>query len=148
MSLFEQLTEDMKTALKAGEKERLSTIRLLRGSIKNESINKQKELTEDEELAILISAAKKRKESIQAYSDAGRDDLVAKETAELAVIQSYLPQPLAPDELEKIIDDAISQVGATSVQDLGKVMPVAIKMAQGRADGKEINAIVRKKLAV
>ena len=146
MSLFEQLTEDMKHALKAGEKEKLSTIRLLRGYIKNESIDKRKELTLEEEIAVLTSAAKKRKESIQAYGDAGRDDLVTKESAELAVIQSYLPQPLSPQEIEEIVDSAISNVNATSLQDLGKVMPVAIKMAAGRADGKEINAIVRKKL--
>jgi len=146
MSLFEQLTEDMKHALKAGEKEKLSTIRLLRGYIKNESIDKRKELTLEEEIAVLTSAAKKRKESIQAYGDAGRDDLVTKESAELAVIQSYLPQPLSSQEIEEIVDSAISNVNATSLQDLGKVMPVAIKMAAGRADGKEINAIVRKKL--
>ena len=146
MSLFEQLTEDMKHALKAGEKEKLSTIRLLRGYIKNESIDKRKELTLEEEIAVLTSAAKKRKESIQAYGDAGRDDLVTKESAELAVIQSYLPQPLSPQEIEEIVDSAISNVNATSLQDLGKVMPVAIKRAAGRADGKEINAIVRKKL--
>ena len=148
MSLLDKLTEDMKTAMKAGEKDRLSTIRLLRGYIKNASIDQQKELSESEELAIIRSAAKKRKESIQAYSDAGRDDLVAKETAELKVIQSYLPQPLDPVEIEKIVDTAIAQVGAQSMQDLGKVMPVAIKMAEGRADGKDINAIVRQKLAV
>ena len=148
MSLFEQLTEDMKHALKAGEKEKLSTIRLLRGYIKNESIDKRKELTLEEEIAVLTSAAKKRKESIQAYGDAGRDDLVTKESAELAVIQSYLPQPLSSQEIEEIVDSAISNVNATSLQDLGKVMPVAIKMAAGRADGKEINAIVRKKLGL
>jgi len=148
MSLLDKLTNDMKAAMKAGEKDRLSTIRLLRGYIKNASIDRQKELNESEEIAVLQSAAKKRRESIQAYSDAGRDDLVAKETAELEVIQSYLPQPLSQEEIEKIIDSAIAQVGATTMQDLGKVMPVAIQMAKGRADGKTINAIVRKKLAL
>ncbi|MBN1465304.1 GatB/YqeY domain-containing protein [candidate division KSB1 bacterium] len=148
MSLFEQLTEDMKSALKAGEKERLSTIRLLRGYIKNESIEKRRELTEAEEIAVLLSAAKKRKESIQAYGDAGRAELVAKESAELAVIQSYLPQPLSPEEIEKIIEAAIAEAHASSLHDLGKVMPIAIKMVGGRADGREINAIVRQKLAV
>ncbi|MBN1480966.1 GatB/YqeY domain-containing protein [candidate division KSB1 bacterium] len=147
MSLLEKLTQDMKTAMKAGEKDRLSTIRLLRGYIKDESINTRKELTESEEIAVLTKAAKKRKESIEAYAQAGREDLVAKEEAELKVIQSYLPQPLNPEEIEKIVDAAIKQVDAQTMQDLGKVMPVAIKMASGRADGKEINAIVRKKLA-
>lgn len=148
MSLLEKLTNDMKAAMKAGEKDRLSTIRLLRGYIKNASIDRQKELTESEEIAVLQSAAKKRKESIQAYSEAGRDDLAAKESAELEVIQSYLPKPLNQEEIEKIVDSAIEQVGATTMQDLGKVMPVAIQMAEGRADGKTINAIVRKKLAL
>lgn len=147
MSLLDKLTEDMKTAMKAGEKDRLSTIRLLRGYIKSASIDQRKELNETEELAILTSAAKKRKESIQAYSDAGRTDLVDKESAELDVIQGYLPQPLTDDEIEKIVTAAIDEVGATSMQDLGKVMPVAIKLAAGRADGKQINAVVRQKLA-
>lgn len=147
MSLLDKLTDDMKTALKAGEKDRLSTIRLLRGYIKSASIDQQKELTETEELAILTSAAKKRKESIQAYSDAGRTDLADKESAELDVIQEYLPQPLTDDEIENIVSAAIDEVGAQSMQDLGKVMPVAIKLAAGRADGKQINAVVRKKLA-
>ncbi|MBN1559271.1 GatB/YqeY domain-containing protein [candidate division KSB1 bacterium] len=147
MGLFDRLTEDMKSALKAGEKDRLSTIRLLRGYIKNESIEKRRELTDAEEIAVLVSAAKKRKESIEAYAHAGRDDLVAKESAELAVIQSYLPQPLSPEEIENIVTAAIAQVNAKSVHDLGKVMTIAIQMAAGRADGREINAIVRKKLA-
>lgn len=147
MSLLEKLTKDMQTAMKAGEKDRLSTIRLLRGYLKDESINTRKELTESEEITVLVKAAKKRKESIEAYAQAGRDDLVAKEEAELELIQSYLPQPLTPEEIENIVDAAIRQVDAQRMQDLGKVMPIAIKMAGGRADGKEINAIVRKKLA-
>jgi uncharacterized protein YqeY len=146
MSLLDKLTEDMKTAMKAGEKDRLSTIRLLRGYIKTASIDQQKELNETEEMAILMSAAKKRKESIQAYSDAGRTDLADKEQAELQVIQGYLPQALTDDEIENIVVAAIEEVGAQSMQDLGKVMPVAIKMAAGRADGKQINAVVRQKL--
>lgn len=147
MSLLDKLTDDMKTAMKAGDKNRLSTIRLLRGYIKNASIDQQKELNESEEIAILMSAAKKRKESIDAYSQAGRTDLADKESAELEVIQEYLPQPLSEDEIEKIVTAAIEQVGAQSMQDLGKVMPVAIQMAAGRADGKQINAVVRQKLA-
>lgn len=148
MSLFEQLTEDMKTAMKAGEKERLSTIRLLRGSIKSEAIDKRADLTEEEEIAVLSSAAKKRKESIQAYRDGGREDLAQKEERELEVIQSYLPQPLTPDEIEKIVDAAIEQTGAKTIHDLGKVMPVVMQQIKGRADGKSVNAVVRNRLAV
>ncbi len=147
MSLLDKLTEDMKTAMKAGQKDRLSTIRLLRGYIKNASIDQRKELTEVEEIAILTSAAKKRKESIDAYSQAGRTDLVDKETAELEVIQEYLPKPLSDEEIENIVTAAITEVGAESMKDLGKVMPVAMRMAAGRADGKQVNAVVRQKLA-
>jgi uncharacterized protein len=148
MSLFEQLTEDMKTAMKTGDKERLSTIRLLRGSIKDMAIDKRAELTEEEEIAVLSSAAKKRKESIQAYKAGGRKDLVQKEERELEVIQSYLPQQLTPDEIEKIVDAAIEQTGATTIHDLGKVMPVVMEQVKGRADGKSVNAVVRNRLAV
>ena len=97
MTIFERLTEDMKTAMKAGDKERLSTIRLLRGQLKNAMIDKKDDLSEEEEIAILSNAAKKRRESIEAYSKAGRDDLVEKEKKELEVIQSYMPQPLSPE---------------------------------------------------
>jgi uncharacterized protein len=147
MSLYVQLTEDMKVALKSGDKERLSTIRLLRGYIKNEAIEKRRDLSDEEEIAVLFGAAKKRKESIQAYQDGGRDDLVLKEQLELDVIQSYLPQPLTPTEIEKIVDDVINQVEAKTIHDLGKVMPVVMQQVQGRADGKTINAIVRSRLA-
>ena len=148
MSIFDQLTEDMKQAMKAGEKDRLTTIRLLRGYLKNESIDKQKELSEKEELAVLASAAKKRKESIDAYQQGGRTDLVEKEQKELEVIQSYLPQPLTRVEVEKIVNEAIASVGATTIKDLGKVMPVVMQQVQGRADGKQVNEIVRSKLSV
>ncbi len=148
MSLFERLTEDMKTAMKAGEKERLSTIRLLRGVLKNQAIDKRRDLTEEEELAVLSSAAKKRKESIQAYRDAGRDDLADKESRELEVIQHYLPQPLSQDELEKIVAAAIEQTGAQTMKDMGKVMSAVMQEVKGRADGKVINAMVRARLSV
>ena len=146
MSLLEQLTNDMKTAMKSGEKMRLSTIRLLRGQIKDAAINKQAELTKDEEIAVITHAAKRRKESIQAYTDAGRDDLVEKEKSELVIIQAYLPEQLSIAEVEKMVDDAIEQVGAQTISDLGKVMPVVMAKAKGRADGKQINQLVRKKL--
>jgi uncharacterized protein len=148
MSLFEQLTEDMKIAMKSGDKERLSTIRLLRGSIRNEAINKREDLSEGEEIAVLSSAAKKRKESIQAYKDGGRADLVQKEERELEIIQAYLPQALSFKEIEKIVDAAIEQTGAKTIHDLGKVMPVVMQQVTGRADGKTINTIVRNRLAV
>lgn len=147
MTIFEKLTEDMKTALKAGEKDRLSAIRLLRGMIKNAAIDKQEDLSEDEEMAILNSAAKKRRESIQAYESAERTDLAEKEQKELGVILTYLPQPLSSEELEKMVDDAIDEVDALTMKDMGKVMPVVIQKAKGRADGKTISELVKKKLS-
>ncbi len=147
MTIFDKLTEDMKTALKAGEKDRLSAIRLLRGMMKNAAIDKQEDLSEDEEMAILNSAAKKRRESIQAYESAGRTDLAEKEQKELNVILTYLPQPLSSDELEKMVEDAIDELDALTMKDMGKVMPVVIKKAKGRADGKTISELVKKKLS-
>lgn len=146
MSILDQLTQDMKEAMKAKDKERLSAIRLLRNELKNASINQRKDLSRDDEIDVLSSAAKRRKESIQAYKEAGRDDLVNKEQKELDIIQSYLPQPLSRNELESIIDHAISESGAESVKDLGKVMPIVMQQVKGRADGKQVNQLVRDKL--
>ena len=147
MTILEQLTNDMKTALKAGDKEKLSTIRLLRGQLKNMAIDKQDDLTNAEEIAILQSAAKKRRESIEAYGQAGRQDLVDKESAELEVILSYLPQPLSEDEVAAIVDEVIAEVGAVSPKEIGKVMPRVMERVQGRAEGKRINQLVRQKLS-
>ena len=148
MSLLDQLTQDMKAAMKAGDKNRLATIRLLRGNLKDEAMNQQKELSEDEELDVLSKAAKKRRESIQAYKDAGREDLAEKESEELKVIEAYLPQPLSRDEVEAIVDAAIQEVGAKTMKDMGKVMPVVMKQVKGRADGKVVNELVRQKLGM
>ena len=147
MTIFERLTEDMKTAMKAGDKERLSTIRLLRGQLKNAMIDKKDDLSEEEEIAILSNAAKKRRESIEAYGKAGRDDLVEKEKKELEVIQSYLPQPLSPEELEEIVDQAIAEANAQTMKDMGRVMGLIMPKVKGRADGKHINEMVRSKLS-
>lgn len=147
MSILDQLTQDMKEAMKAKESERLSTIRLMRNELKNASINQGKELDKDDEIAVLSSAAKRRRESIQAYTDAGRDDLAEKEQRELEIIQSYLPQPLSSQELDSIVENAISESGAESVRDLGKVMPLVMKQVKGRADGKQVNQLVRDKLS-
>ena len=147
MSVLDRLTEDMKTALKSGDKNRLSTIRLLRGQIKDAAIDKRSDLTEPEEIDALSNAAKKRRESIQAYSDAGRQDLVEKEQKELEIIQSYLPAQLSQEELLSIIDTTIDQVGAMTPNDMGKVMQAVMAQVKGRADGKLVNELVRKKLS-
>ena len=147
MSILDKLTEDMKVALKEGEKDRLSAIRMMRGQLKNEALDKRSDLTEEEEIAVLTSAAKKRRESIEAYQAAGRDDLVKKEQQELDVIQSYLPQPLSEQELTEIIDQVIAETGAVTMKDIGKVMPAVMERVRGRADGKTINQLVRQKLS-
>ncbi len=147
MSIFKKLTSDMKDAMKAGEKERLSTIRLLRGQIKDAAIDKRDDLSEEEEIAILSNAAKKRRESIKIYSEAGRDDLSGKELRELDVIQSYLPQQLSPKEIEKIVDEAITATGAQSMRDMGKLMGIIMPKVKGRADGKRINELIQQKLS-
>lgn len=148
MSILERLTEEMKEAMKAGEKERLSTIRLLRGQLKDAEINKRAALTDDEELTVLNNAAKKRKESIEAFTAAGRTDLADKEKAELTVIQTYLPLPLSAEEVEAIVNEAIAAAGGQTIKDLGKVMPLVTAKTKGRADGKAVSDLVRKKLSV
>lgn len=147
MSILEKLTEDMKVAMKAGEKERLSTIRLLRGQLKDVEIDKRAPLSEEEEIATLSNAAKKRREAIEAYSAANREDLAAKERQELEVIQSYLPQQLSAAEIETLVDAAIAGSGAQTMKDIGKVMPVVMAQVKGRADGKLVNELVRKRLS-
>ncbi len=148
MSFLTQLTEDMKAAMKSGDKERLGTIRLLRGQIKDASIDKRSELDKDEELAVLTSAAKKRRESIEAYKAAGRDDLADKELVELKIIETYLPEQLSEQDVEKIVNEAIQETGAQTIKDLGKVMPAIMSKVKGRADGKLVNELVRKKLSI
>jgi uncharacterized protein len=148
MSILDRLTEDMKEAMKSGDKDRLSTIRLLRGQIKDAEINKRAALSEDEELAVLTSAAKKRKESIEAFTAANRSDLADKEKMELETIQFYLPMPLSPEEVEKIVVEAITATGAQTIKDLGKVMQLVTSQTKGRADGKMVSDLVRKKLTI
>lgn len=148
MSILERLTEDMKEAMKNGDKERLSTIRLLRGQIKDAEINKRAALSEEEELAVLTNAAKKRKESIEAFTSAQRDDLAAKEKAELEVIQAYLPSPLSNAEIEAIVQQALAESGAQTIKDLGKVMQLVVPKTKGRADGRMVTDLVRNKLSL
>ncbi len=148
MSLLDRLTEDMKSAMKAGEAVRLGTIRLLRGQIQDAAIDKRTDLTDDEMLGVLANAAKKRREAIEAYRNAGRVDLAEKEEAELAVIQGYLPAALDAAEIETIIDRAIAEAGAQTIRDLGKVMPLVMNETKGRADGKMVSEMVRRKLSL
>jgi len=142
MSLITTLTGDMKAAMKARETARLSTIRLLLSGLKNEEIKKRQELTESEEIDFLAREAKRRRESIEAFGQAGRDDLVAGERDELAVIEAYLPQPLSEGEVREMIRDTIAATGAASKRDMGKVMGSLMPSLRGRFDGKAVKALV------
>ena len=146
MSLLDKLSEDLKAAMKSGDKVRVETVRLLRGQLKDFRINQQHEPSVDEELALLVSAAKRRRESIEAYGKAGRQDLADKEAAELAIISEYLPQGLTQDEVAAIISAAIAEVGAQGPGDVGKVMGKIMGQVKGRADGKLVQQLVRERL--
>lgn len=147
MSILQQLTDDMKQAMKAQEKLRLSTIRLLLAQLKNAKIDSGKDLTPDEEIQILMNAAKKHQESIEAFQAGNRPDLVEKELQELAIIRHYLPAQMSDHEIEKQIVEIIRSTGASGIKDLGKVMSETMKVLKGKADGKKVQQLVRAKLA-
>ncbi|WP_457642999.1 GatB/YqeY domain-containing protein [Persephonella sp.] len=145
--LLKRLQEEMKTAMKSGEKERLSVIRMLISEIKKVQIDRKKELSDDEIIQVLQKYAKQRKESIKQYREAGREDLAQKEEFELKVVQEFLPQPLSEEELKAVVEQAISETGASSMKDMGKVMKVVMEKVKGRADGSVVSAIVKEKLS-
>ncbi|MER3501028.1 MAG: glutamyl-tRNA amidotransferase [Candidatus Fervidibacterota bacterium] len=146
MSLKERIDADYKEAMKARDEVRVSVLRLLRSAIHNAEIDKQRALTDDEILGVIQSEARKRRESIEAFQQGGRPDLVEREQAELAILESYLPQALPREELEAMVRAAIQEVGALSVKDMGKVMSVLMPKVRGRADGREVNELVRQML--
>jgi len=143
MGLRERIDADMKTALKSGAKEKLSTLRMLLAALKNKKIDKRRELTEEEVGETVRTQIKQRKDSIEQFGKGGRQDLVDKETAEVAVLEAYLPQQLSREELEAMVRDAVSQTGAQGAKDMGKVMKVLIPTVGGRADGKLLSELVK-----
>jgi len=143
MSIKARIHEDMKTALKAGDKARLSTVRLIMAAIKQREVDERIELDDAQVLAVLDKMAKQRRESIAQYQAAGREDLVAKEKAELAVIESYLPEPLSDEEIGAMIVAAIEATGAAGIRDMGKVMAKLKPQLQGRADMGQVSAKVK-----
>lgn len=147
MSLKEQLTADMKTAMKAGEKERLATIRLINAALKQREVDERIEITDDIVLAVLEKMVKQRKDSITQYDAAGRDDLASIERAELAVIEAYLPARLGEAEILAAIDAAIAQTGASGPADMGKLMGVLKPALAGQADMGQVSRLVKQKLA-
>ncbi|HZG39489.1 MAG TPA: GatB/YqeY domain-containing protein [Nodosilinea sp.] len=151
MSLKDRISDDIKTAMKAKDKVRLETVRSIKKVIlERETLVRpsgQDALTPEQELEVLTQLAKQRKDSIEQYQKAGRDDLAAQETQELAIISEYLPQQLSDAEVEAVIDDLIAQTGASSAKDMGKVMGPAMQQLKGRADGGKVQALVKAKLA-
>ena len=146
MSLKERITEDMKTAMRAGEKDRLATIRLILAAVKQIEVDERITLDDARMLAVLEKMVKQRKESIAQFESGGRADLVAKEAAELAVIQAYLPAQLSESELDALIAEAIASTGAATIKDMGKVMGVVKSKAAGRADMAAVGARIKQKL--
>ena len=140
--LKQKLTADLKQAMKAGDKVRRSAIRMALASIQNAEIAKQAALEEDDILGIVAKEVRQRKESIEAFKQGDRQELVAQEEAELAVLKDYLPQQLSREEITDAARKIIEEVGAQGPRDKGKVMPKLIAQLKGRADGREINAVV------
>ena len=146
--LKERLAAEMRAALKAGEKIKLGALRLLAASVKNREVELRRPLNDEEFVEVAAREVKRRKEAIEAYSGAGRDDLVSKETEEQHVLETYLPAALSGEELTALVNEAISATGAAGPGDLGKVMGYVMSKARGRVDGKEVQMKVRELLAV
>ena len=146
MSLSEQIQKDMYAAMKNGEKDKTVTLRSALSKLKDKRIDKQDDLSEQEELQVIKTMVKQRYESIEMYEKGGRDDLVAKEKTELEILETFLPQMMGAEELGALINDVIAETGATSISDIGKIMPEVMKRSAGRADGKLAQSLVRDKL--
>ncbi|MDF2376952.1 MAG: GatB/YqeY domain-containing protein [Verrucomicrobiales bacterium] len=147
--LSQQITEDMKTAMREKNTLALNTIRMLRSAVKNAAIEKggaDAELSDPEIVAVIRKEVKKRQDSIEQYTTAGRGELVAQEEAEMAVLNGYLPEPLSEEKIAEIIDAAIAEVGATSRKEMGQVMKLVQEKTAGRADGKTLSQAVMAKL--
>ena len=142
-----KIKSDMKTAMKAREKERVQTLRMLISSLNNAKIELGEELDEDDVIDVLSTEAKKRREAAESYEEGGRDELADKEKAELSVIEEYLPTQLSDDEAAELVDEVIEAVGAESRADMGKVMGSIMPRIKGRYQGSKIKDIVLEKLA-
>lgn len=148
MSLLDRLNDDMKQAMKNKEKEKLTTIRMVKSALQNEGIKLQQQpLSEEAELTVLTRELKQRKDSLLEFEKAGREDLVDKIKGEIAVLEVYLPQQLSEEELTAVIKQAIADTGAASKADMGKVMGAVIPKVKGKADGSLVNKLVSQLLA-
>ena len=147
MTLKERITEDMKAAMRSGDKERLGVIRMLQAAIKQREVDERISLDDAQVTSALEKMLKQRKESIAQFEQGGRADLVAKESAEVTVLQAYLPEQLSAIELDALIDSAIKSSGAASIKDMGKVMAIVKAAAAGRADMGAVGARIKVRLA-
>jgi uncharacterized protein YqeY len=147
VSLIERIEEELKGAMRARDQERTDVLRLTLASLRAAEKEVQRPLKEDEELHVLQRERKRRLEAAEAFRGGGREEQAAKEERELEVIQEFMPEPVDETELERIIDDAIAETGATSLRDLGRVMADVMPQVAGRADGSVVSQLVREKLA-
>ena len=147
MSLQARIQEDMKAAMRSGDKERLGTIRLIMAAVKQREVDERITLDDTQLLGVLEKMGKQRRESMTQFQAGGRADLVAKEAAELAIINAYMPAALSDAELDALIADAIGTTGATSIKDMGKVMGLIKTRAQGRADMAAVGARIKARLS-
>jgi uncharacterized protein len=147
VSLIARMETDLTSAMKERDNERRDALRLILSSLRSAEKDLQRPLHDDEELQVLQRERKRRLESAEAFRAAGREEQAQAEEAELAVLEEFMPEPLSEDDLERIVDDAIAEVGATSMRDLGRVMADVMPQIAGRADGSAVSQIVREKLA-
>ena len=146
MSIGEKLQDDTRAAMKQRDRTRVGALRMLNAALKNAEIEAGGPLTEQEEQTILRRQLKQRDESAEAFRKAGREEQAASESAEADIVRSYLPQPLSPAELEEIVDTALNETSATGMRDMGTVMGRAMELSEGRADGRQLSALVRSRL--
>ena len=146
MTVKARLADDLKTAMRARERERLTVLRMLSSALKQKEIDEQNELDDAGALAVIEKMVKQRRDAAQQYREAGREELAAAEQAEIEVLETYLPQPLSPDELDALIDAAIADSGAASMRDMGNVMGKLKPQVAGRADMGQVSAAVKARL--
>ena len=146
MSLAEQIQQDIRAAMKERDRARVGALRMIGAALKNGEIEAGRPLTEEEEWVVLRRQLKQREESAEAFRRAGHEEQATSELAEAEIVRAYLPEPLAADELEKIVETAIGETGATGMKDMGAAMGRAIALAGGRAQGRELAPLVRERL--
>ena len=147
MSLLQQLTSDMVSAMKNHDKETLNVVRMLKAAVQNEQIELGHDLSANEEIAVMAREYKQRKESLEEFEKAGREDLINQAKNELAIVEKYMPKQLSKDEVTKIVKEVIDELNASSMKNFGQVMGSVMPKVQGQADGKLVNQVVKEQLS-